>query len=83
MYSWIVKKALLRHLYERMKTLCLASLAVALVVSLVPAVMGDFGGRSGVTCWLSTLDLRNPSVILNKARKNSPTYIHNQQEPPG
>lgn len=71
MYSWIVRKALLRHLYERMKTLCVVALVISLFVSLVPALMGDFGALPTVTCWLTTLDVTNPSVIINKA-----SHIH-------
>ena len=33
MYSWIVKKALLRHLYERMQALLVLTLLVALGTS--------------------------------------------------
>lgn len=68
MYSWIVKKALLRHLYERMKALLAVSVVVAVAVSIVPALMGSFGGRADVTCWLATLDMRSVPVILNKVR---------------
>lgn len=73
MYSWIVKKTLLRHLYERMKALAAVSCIVSVGASLVPLFMGSFGGRADVTCWLSTLDVRRVPVLLNKVRTNKDT----------
>lgn len=66
MYSWIVKKALLRHLYDKMKTLFYVCLFVAFFVTLVPTFQHAFGGRPNVTCWLSELSMTNVSVVLNK-----------------
>jgi len=66
MHSWIVKKALLRHLYDRMQFLLLLSLLVALSLTSVPLSQKAFGATADVTCWLSDISMTSTPVLLNK-----------------
>ena len=68
MYSWVVKKALLRHLHEQMQNLLVLALLIAFFTTLVPIIGHNFGARQDVTCWLSELRMTSVPVVLNKVR---------------
>jgi hypothetical protein len=74
MYSWVVKKALLRHLRMRMEALLVFVLLASFLLTMIPTVQNDFGAVPGVTCWLATLSLTNLSVIMNKARPHAQAF---------
>jgi hypothetical protein len=68
MWAWMVKKSLLPRLLRQLQWALALTLLASLVVSLVPIAENCLGALSGITCWLNTLSLSSPSVIVNKVR---------------
>lgn len=70
LYSWVVRKAALRKLTERMQAALVIIVLLALLLSLVPAALNAFGAHRDATCWLTDLRLRSLSLTLNKVRSD-------------
>lgn len=66
LYSWVVRKALLRNLRDRMRASLIVIILLSLLLTLVPAATDAFGAHPNATCWLKDLSLNGLSITLNK-----------------